>query len=245
MIGKPFTILQSVDSSNNYAMAKVYAHLAGHGAVYFAMEQTAGKGQMGKQWLTDEGNNIMLSVVIKPTWLMVGQQFQLSAAVALACVDLFADYAGEETRIKWPNDLYWQNRKAGGILIENVVQADDWKTAIVGIGINVNQTKFDDNLPNPVSLKQITGKEFDPIELAKELCVCLQERYEQLRHGFDEVYDAYCNHLYGLDELIKFRKGTIVFDAYLRGVTTHGRLVLEKTNGMEESFAVGEISFVK
>jgi BirA family transcriptional regulator, biotin operon repressor / biotin---[acetyl-CoA-carboxylase] ligase len=195
--------------------------------------------------LTDVGSNIMLSVVIEPTWLITGQQFQLSAAVALACVDMFADYAGEDTRIKWPNDLFWQNKKAGGILIENVVQGGDWKSSIVGIGINVNQTKFDDNLPNPVSLQQITGKEFDPVELAKELCVCLQERYEQLRHGFDDVYDAFCNHLYGLDELIKFRKGNIVFDAYLRGVTTHGRLVVEKTNGMEESFANGEVSFVK
>jgi BirA family transcriptional regulator, biotin operon repressor / biotin---[acetyl-CoA-carboxylase] ligase len=245
MIGKPFTILQSVDSSNNYAMAKAHAHLAGHGATFFAMEQTAGKGQRGNQWLTDVGSNIMLSVVIEPTWLITGQQFQLSAAVALACVDMFADYAGEDTRIKWPNDLFWQNKKAGGILIENVVQGGDWKSSIVGIGINVNQTKFDDNLPNPVSLQQITGKEFDPVELAKELCVCLQERYEQLRHGFDDVYDAFCNHLYGLDELIKFRKGNIVFDAYLRGVTTHGRLVVEKTNGMEESFANGEVSFVK
>ena len=103
-------------------------------------------------------------------------------------------YAGDETKIKWPNDLYWQDRKAGGILIESIVRSREsgvgsWEWAIIGIGININQTTFPDDLPNPVSLKQITGKNFDPVELAKELCGLLDKRFTELiENGFENIY---------------------------------------------------------
>jgi BirA family biotin operon repressor/biotin-[acetyl-CoA-carboxylase] ligase len=151
-----FTILDSVDSTNNYAMQNVHAGMARHGDGYFAKEQTNGKGQRGKSWETDPGSNIL-----KP--------FHLSVAVAVACYDLFEKFAGEDTSIKWPNDLYWRDRKAGGILIENIHRGKEWNQAIVGIGININQGSFSPEIKNPVSLKHITGKDFDPIALAKEL----------------------------------------------------------------------------
>src|SRR5688572_2022740 len=168
-IGQPFTILSSVDSTNNYAMARVQAGLAQHGAAWFAHEQTAGKGQRNKHWLTNPSENILLSVVLQPFTLTASEQFLLSASVALACCDFYKNYAGEETSIKWPNDLYWRDRKAGGILIENNFRGSEWVFAIAGIGININQTSFDPALPNPVSLKQITGKNFNVIQLAREL----------------------------------------------------------------------------
>lgn len=118
-IGQRLIILPVIDSTNNYAMGQATAGQAGHGTVYFALEQTAGKGQRGKTWLTTPGENIMMSVVIQPQALKTSQQFLLSAAIALGCYDFFKNYAGEETRIKWPNDLYWRDRKAGGILIES------------------------------------------------------------------------------------------------------------------------------
>ena len=122
-IGQRLIILPVIDSTNNYAMGQATAGKAGHGTVYFTLEQTAGKGQRGKTWLATPGENIMMSVVIEPHPLKTSQQFLLSAAIALGCYDFFKNYAGDETSIKWPNDIYWRDRKAAGILIESRVKS--------------------------------------------------------------------------------------------------------------------------
>ena len=165
-----FMILTSVDSTNNYAMASIRDGIAKHGYACFSYEQTHGKGRRGKVWRTEKGKNIILSIVVNTSFLTVYQQFYLSAAVSLGCIDLFKKYAGDETKIKWPNDIFWNDRKAGGILIENVIKGNVWQWSVIGIGININQTEFNlDTVFKPVSLKQITWKDFDVIELAKEL----------------------------------------------------------------------------
>lgn len=161
-------------------MANVHAGLAKHGDSWLALEQTAGKGQRGKTWQSDPGENIIFTAVLEPTFLPLDSQVLLSKAVALGCYDFFSHYAGDETRLKLPNDLYWRDRKAGGILIENVIKSHKWTHAVVGIGININQTSFSPDLPNPVSLKQITGKTFDVLDLSRELGECLEKRYRQL-----------------------------------------------------------------
>lgn len=120
-IGTPFIELQTVDSTNNYALARVHAGLAQHGTVFFAHEQVAGKGQRGKTWTADRDSSLILSAVIDPAPLLYTQQFQLSACVALSACELFQSHAGEASCIKWPNDIYWHDRKAGGILIENII----------------------------------------------------------------------------------------------------------------------------
>jgi BirA family biotin operon repressor/biotin-[acetyl-CoA-carboxylase] ligase len=153
---------------------------AQHGMAIFTHEQTAGKGQRGKIWASQKGLNIALSVLLNPYSLSVPDQFRLSVCIAVSTCDLFSIYAGDETKIKWPNDIYWRDRKAGGILIENVIQSSQsaigsWQWAVIGIGLNVNQTDFDPDVPNPVSLKQITGKIYEPIELAKELCSVIEK----------------------------------------------------------------------
>src|SRR4051812_42781769 len=120
-IGHFFKMLPLVDSTNNYAMGQVHAGLAKHGFVYATEEQTAGKGQRGKIWQSEPGSNITLTAVLEPYPLSYAKQFYLSAVIALACFDFVRKYAGEKTKIKWPNDIYIDDRKAGGILIENVL----------------------------------------------------------------------------------------------------------------------------
>ncbi|MEJ7820957.1 MAG: biotin--[acetyl-CoA-carboxylase] ligase, partial [Chitinophagaceae bacterium] len=169
-VANPLTILTSVDSTNNYAMGMVRDGLAKHGEAWFSYEQTHGKGRRGKMWKAEKGKNIILTIVVSTRFLTVYQQFYLSVAVSLACLEFYKKYAGDETKIKWPNDIFWNDRKAGGILIENVVKGNDWQWAIIGIGININQTEFSvDGVFVPVSLKQITGREYDVIALANEL----------------------------------------------------------------------------
>ncbi len=242
-IGQPFVELVTVDSTNIYAMDHLQANLAAHGAVFFAHSQTAGKGQHGKQWVTDPGANIAMSVVLDCSFLSLGHQFPLSVMVSLAAYDLFSAYAGEETFIKWPNDIYWRDRKAGGILIETQVRGSIWQAAVAGIGMNLNQTRFPDIVQNPVSLKQITGKNFNTIALAHELCGHLQKRYLQLAKGGEsEMLIEYNDHLYKKGQEVKLKKGPIVFTAHISGVSANGELLVK--DSLEESFRFGEVEWV-
>lgn len=261
----PFIELQSVDSTNNYARQLIQAvyhtelpvrqmerpDLAQHGLAIFAHEQVAGKGQRGKAWVSENGANIALSVLIKPQLVRLAAQFQLSACTAVALREFFIKYTGGDVSIKWPNDLYWQDRKAGGILIENIIAAQqsgnstnpEWKWAIIGMGININQTSFSPELPNPVSLKQVTGKNFEPLVLAKELHTIFIKKYNSLvQEGFDTIYSQYLTHLYKRNNTVKLKKDNRVFEAIIKTVLPTGRLVVQ--HGIEEEFDFGDVEWV-
>ncbi len=243
MTGEPFNILPTTDSTNNHAMNEARMGQASDGMAYFALDQYQGKGQRSRSWCSKPGENIILSVVKDCSGLQLNNQFQLSVAVALACFDFFSAYAGDETRIKWPNDIYWRDRKAGGILIENMVKAGRWDKAIIGMGINVNQTSFDKMEGKPVSLKQITGKSFDPISLAKELCLHLDKRISMLENRpFEQLLSAYNEQLFKKNELVLFKRDNIQFQAKVNGVDKDGQLLI--VHGVEEQIPFGEITWI-
>jgi BirA family biotin operon repressor/biotin-[acetyl-CoA-carboxylase] ligase len=243
-IGNIFTELATVDSSNNYAMALTHDGKAFHGNVFFAHEQTAGKGQRGKKWIANTSENIMMSIVFKPEKLSINEQFLLSACIALACFDLLNIYFPNKIFIKWPNDLYIGDRKAGGILIENIISGENWKYSIAGIGININQTAFDENLPNPISLKQEAGKNFDVIALAKELCAFIQRRYNQLLDGkINEMIAEYNQHLYKRNEFVRLKKENEIFETMIKEVTAQGKLMT--VDEEERSWEFGEVELIK
>ena len=241
-IGQPFIELTEVESTNIYAMDRVQANLAAHGISFFAHNQTTGRGQRGKSWIAEKGANITMTVVLDCSFLSLANQFPLSAMTALACHDFFSRYAVEETYIKWPNDLYWRDRKAGGILIETQIRANIWQWGVVGIGINLNQTGFPESLFNPVSLKQITGKDFNTVEMAKELCTCLESRYQQLKKdGGEDQLIQYNQYLYKREQEIKLKKNNIVFNCLLKGVSAQGELLV--SGGLQDSFRFGEVEW--
>jgi BirA family transcriptional regulator, biotin operon repressor / biotin---[acetyl-CoA-carboxylase] ligase len=239
--GSFFTILDTVDSTNNYAMASIEDGTAKNGMAWFANEQTAGKGQRGKGWNSEKGKNIAMSLVLSPGQLQLSSRFHLSAAVALACFEFLSVYIDGETKIKWPNDLFWRDRKAGGILIENKMQGQTWKWAVVGIGINVNQTFFDKTLNNAVSLKQITGKTFNPVELAKELQVLLMKKLQEAV-SLKTILQQYNQHLYKINELVTLRKSGVKFDTVIKEVSPQGKLVT--VDAFEKEFDFGEVEWV-
>ena len=242
--GSSLVILNQVDSTNNYAMAKVHAGMAKHGDTYFTTVQTAGKGQRGRVWETADGVNIALSLILDVQLLNASQQFQLLVSVALGCYDFFERYAGQETSIKWPNDIYWGDRKAVGVLIENSFQGSDWKFAVAGIGVNINQTHFGNSLKNPVSLKQITGKTYDLTPLAKELQIHVLNRFSAIQKDpFSLSLAEYNGHLFGLNKKMHFKKGSIHFDATIQGVTPFGQLVTMDSK-QERLFNFGEVEWV-
>lgn len=195
-----------MDSTNNYAMGLVHAGMAQHGTAVFTSSQTKGRGQRGKDWLSGSGANIALSIIIEPSFLAPSEMFLLSMAVANGVLHFFNKYAPADCTIKWPNDLYWQDRKAGGILIENVWQGGEWNYAIAGIGLNVNQTEFPGLETKAVSLLQITGKKYEPAALARELCQHLDEAVNELKHDKTKTIATYQNSLYKRHEWVRLKK---------------------------------------
>jgi BirA family biotin operon repressor/biotin-[acetyl-CoA-carboxylase] ligase len=279
MNNKEITIFESLDSTNNYAMQQVHAGMAAHGDVILALQQTEGKGQHGKAWLAEKGESILMSTILNlnvPNSAIfpigISQQFELSALVAVATREWLASYAGDNVFIKWPNDIYYNDRKAGGILIENVIgrqtktgsgqltdshvqftmgetQATNqqlpnikWKWAVVGIGININQTQFPSDLINPVSLKQITKKAYDVIELANELNEKLEYFWEQWLVGrWQNIFDTYNQHLYKRGQPVRLRKANVVMPCTIKSVSEDGKLLIEEDEAV--AFTVGEVSW--
>ncbi|MDR3717098.1 MAG: biotin--[acetyl-CoA-carboxylase] ligase [Puia sp.] len=248
-IGQPFVELGSVDSTNNYATARIHEGLASHGSIFFAHDQFAGKGQRGKTWNSRPGDNIVMSLILEPslgpgTAFSLARPFPLSACIALSCHDFFSRYAGAgETSVKWPNDLYWRDRKAGGILIENICRGTEWLFAVVGIGININQVAFPETVRNPVSLKQITGRDFDAVALARELATVLDTRYNELMTGGKtRQLAAYNACLYKRNQAVRLKKGQAVFDTTIQGVSGGGELLTRDT--LERSFTFGEVEWI-
>jgi BirA family transcriptional regulator, biotin operon repressor / biotin---[acetyl-CoA-carboxylase] ligase len=241
-IGKPFIELLTVESTNNYAMGLARAGMAQHGTVAFTHEQTKGKGQRSKEWLAAKGQNITMSAVFEPVDLPSSELFSFNMMVAVSIQALLSKYIEDDIKIKWPNDIYWRDRKAAGVLIENIWQAGEWKFAIVGIGINVNQTNFGDLGTKAVSLKQVTGTEMDCVALAKELCELLEEKYELLVTAPSRIMYQYKANLYKLQQQIKLRKDQFLFEAKFKDVNNKGQMVVQ--HSVEEEFNVGEIEWI-
>ncbi len=178
-IGAPLIELPSIDSTNIYAMEQIKAGKAISGSCYNTPFQTHGKGQHGRVWESEKGQNLLCSYVLELKSLNPAKnwgpedQKGLSAAVAIGAKAFFGANAGDETLIKLPNDIYWRDRKAGGILIENSLRGSEWTWAVIGIGFNINQTSFSPDAPNPVSLRQITGRQWEIARLQIELSKAL------------------------------------------------------------------------
>ena len=238
-----FYLLDSVDSTNNYAMAKVHAGMASHGMAWFANEQTKGKGQRSKGWQAEPGKNIILSIVLKPPPIFRAQPFYLSSLIAIACAEFLQKNSAQQISIKWPNDLYWRDRKAGGILIENVFAGHHWKWAVVGIGINVNQTQFSEDLFQPVSLQEISGRSLNPELLARQLHHYILNKVKgSTEENIKLLRLAYNERLFKKGQQVKLKKDSAVFQTTIKEVNDAGQLVTHDT--MERIFDHGSVEWV-
>jgi BirA family biotin operon repressor/biotin-[acetyl-CoA-carboxylase] ligase len=225
-------------------MEQVSNGIVTSGTAWFTSNQTAGKGTRGKTWLANPGDISALSIALQPTMLPLSRQFMLSVAVALGAADCFASYAGDETVIKWPNDIYWRDRKAGGILIENVLRGNIWQYAIIGIGFNVNQPSFPE-LPNAVSLLQITGQKREALDVAKKLCASLENRIQQLSPAnHDNLMQEYKSRLFRWQQSAMYKKDGEVFRGTIKDIKPDGHLCLEKDNGTLLTLGFGEVEFI-
>ncbi len=238
-----FVTLQEVDSTNNYAMALIHKGDATDETGIFALRQTAGKGRLGAKWESNPGENIMLSIMAQMQWLQVYQQFRMSVASALACTHFFSQFTEEDIKIKWPNDIYLNDSKAGGILIENQLKGNLWQWAVIGIGLDINQESFGGKDFSAISLKQITGLHYDVVAMAHLLHHKVLEQIKRLKAGFfDEMIQEYNARLFCAGEKVRLKKDNLVFETVIEKVLPSGELVAR--DAIERKFEFDEVKWV-
>jgi len=235
--------LTEIESTNNYAMQLV-SDKHREGTVVLAQYQCRGRGQAGSYWESEAGKNILMSLILEPKFLEAGKQFYLSMVVSLALVRCLRKHIGD-VKIKWPNDIYVGNKKIAGILIEQSVKGSFLESSVIGIGLNVNQVTFVSEAPNPVSMKQLTGKDYEIEMLLDEFFKELDEWYNILRKkNFGLIEKEYLGNLFRINEWQSYRAADEEFTARIIRIGEFGQLELEDRSGEIRSYQFKEVEFV-
>jgi BirA family biotin operon repressor/biotin-[acetyl-CoA-carboxylase] ligase len=244
-VGQKIVKLSAVASTNSYLKDLLSkSEPLPEGTVIMAEEQFAGRGQMGNGWHSEPGVNLCFSVLFNPSFLNIKQQFELNKAVSLAVYDVLSPLLGDDLKIKWPNDILYGKQKLCGILIENMLQGNRWKHAVVGIGLNVNQQHFPAALPQAVSIRNILHRDCDLNTLLADLCKALEVRYLQLKSAkFASLHQDYLKALYQFEATSVFRLQGESREGKITGISPQGFLQIDF--GAEQlEFGFKEIAFV-
>ncbi|PZX59269.1 BirA family biotin operon repressor/biotin-[acetyl-CoA-carboxylase] ligase [Algoriphagus ratkowskyi] len=241
--GKDVHFLSECHSTNDIALNLVRQFQVGEGSIVICDNQTKGKGQRGNFWQSEAGQNLTFSLVLRPDFLDISEQFYLNMTVSNSLRRLLQDYV-PQLEVKWPNDLIVPGYgKMGGILIENTFSGKEWEFAVVGIGLNINQLSFDSE--TAVSLKSITGSQFELEELFRLLITQLEQGYIQLKKGkLQEIKSEYLMNLHRRDSWSKYSANEEQFSGKIVGISAGGKLEIELKDGEIEVFDLKEISFL-
>ncbi|WP_294618760.1 biotin--[acetyl-CoA-carboxylase] ligase [uncultured Bacteroides sp.] len=246
----PLIALDETDSTNQYISRLCYDRQAPltELTTVTAEFQSAGKGQRGNSWEAEKGKNLLFSFVLYPTFLEARRQFILSQIVSLSIKEELDKWSDEIT-IKWPNDIYWRDRKICGILIENDLTGHFIGRSISGIGININQNIFRSDAPNPVSLTQITHREHNRYEILASILKRIQIYYNGLQTEERDSYSAeiaarYARSLFRRRGFHPYEDADGRFSARLLRVEQDGRFVLEDENGKEREYLFKEVQYI-
>jgi BirA family transcriptional regulator, biotin operon repressor / biotin---[acetyl-CoA-carboxylase] ligase len=239
-MGKNLVFVPECHSTNTLAHELTSSSLL-DGTVVITSNQTAGRGQRGNTWLVEPGMNLTFSLVLKPFFLAVSNQFFLNIFTSLAILDLLRDKLNAIVRIKWPNDLLAGGKKLCGILIENQILGQQVSKSVIGVGLNVNQQHF--SFPEATSMAAETGSLFDLNATFALLLACMEQRYLQLREGKQEqLRSEYLAHLYRMNEEHAFSTQSDRFTGRITGIDESGKLKVE-SGGETKSFGFQEIKF--
>ena len=233
----------SLTSTNDKAM-----ELAGNncddGTVIVADFQSKGRGQRQNVWESEKGLNLTFSLVLRPEFLKAHNQFLLSKIASLAVCD-YLESIGVMAKIKWPNDIYIDDDKVCGMLIESSLMGENISFSIVGIGINLNQAEFSKALANPVSVYKKTGRKTDITQALDGFLLCFDEWYKTLKNeNFKIIDESYFNKLYRLSGLHIYEANGRAFKARITGISAIGELILEEENGNTSHYAFKEVSYL-
>lgn len=245
-VGQNLIILKTVDSTNRYLkeLASNSEPLP-EGTVIMAENQFAGKGQQQNTWHTESGKNLTFSVFLKPDFIPLNQHFLLNIYVSVAIHRVLLKYIPRGVSIKWPNDIYYHDKKIGGILIENTIMGNKLRHSIIGIGLNVNQQFFEPAIADrAVSLTQILQQELNLYQLLNEICVQLEQLYIKLKAGEGGAMKKdYIENLYRRGVVAKYLHNGQIFDGIIQGISETGLLVIE-TQGQILEFGFKEVVFL-
>ncbi len=244
-IGKVLFSLERTASTNLYALDLLDEEKPLEGTIVLAKDQYAGRGQVNKHWESEPGQNLTCSIILYPDFLPARQQFALSQVVALGIADTLRSFIPKGVKIKWPNDLYIFDKKITGILIQNALQGSTIRSAVVGIGLNVNQTIFTSDAPNPTSIALETNVPVDLNVVLRKLSQNLEQWYLKLKAGkMEEIQTAYLDQLFRRNEIHQYRRPDgRIFSGRIQGTTAAGQLVVATEEGAE-LFSLKEIGYV-
>jgi BirA family biotin operon repressor/biotin-[acetyl-CoA-carboxylase] ligase len=231
------------DSTNTVAMQLLATSTPPEETVVITDQQYQGRGQRGTTWISEPYKNLTFSLILYPTFLPLRQSFMLNVTTTLAIYQVIATYSPIGLTIKWPNDIYYQDKKLSGILIENTVNQGQLKASVIGIGLNVNQENF--ALSTATSLSLICKQQFDLTTLLNQLLEAIKAKYIQLKkQDFMVLKETYLEKLYGIHEKHIFQAHSERFQGIIRDVDMLGRLIIEKESGHRQHYACKEISLI-
>jgi BirA family transcriptional regulator, biotin operon repressor / biotin---[acetyl-CoA-carboxylase] ligase len=233
-----------VSSTNSVAADKLKTEDIPEGLVITASCQENGRGQQGNTWESEAGKNLLMSVIIYPSMVNPEEQFLISQMASLAVFD-FIRHETSEVRIKWPNDIYVKDDKIAGILIESSLMGNSIRSSIIGIGLNLNQKRFSSNIPNPISLGNVTGKLYDVEETAGYLSGVLDHRYRMIRNRESKkISGDYLGALYRCCEWHRYKDESGEFTGMVEGIRSNGLLIVRRKNGTSRDYSFKEIEYI-
>lgn len=240
----PIIYIPETSSTNTYLKEMICNQEVEEGTIIATHHQLAGRGQKGSSWEAEKGKNLTFSLLLKPDFVPIMEQFIISQMVSLAIHDVLSQYTSD-VAIKWPNDIYWREKKICGILIENILGEEKIDNCIVGIGLNVNQEEFLSSAPNPISLKQITNQDYDLETMLTFIQLKMLRCYKALSDGRgEEIVKGYKSYLYRKDGYHLYADGEQNIEARIADIQSTGYLVLETLEGEIRTFAFKEVKYV-
>ncbi|KPM47462.1 biotin--[acetyl-CoA-carboxylase] ligase [Jiulongibacter sediminis] len=230
--GKKSIYLPTCHSTNDWASQKIQSESLDEGTIVLTDNQTHGKGQRGNKWYAEPGKNLTFTLIYKPFFLPVLEQFKLNVAVSLAIADALSVFLkNEEVKIKWPNDIFVGQKKVGGILIESMIAGNVLANSMIGVGVNINQQHF--SVPLATSLKNLTNQTFVKENVLETLCESIEKEYLHLKNGsFALQKERYLDRMFRREEWHIYLENGEEFEGRIKGIGQDGRLLMETRLGL-------------
>ena len=240
--------LEDTTSTNDYLLDNAGSYKYEEMVIAVADYQTQGHGMDANTWESEKGSNLLFSILVHPQWMEAGVQFLASMAEAIAICEVMEEYAQGFT-IKWPNDIYWNDKKISGTRIDCNIQGFEMTEMVIGTGININQEKFVGDAPNPVSLCQITGRKHDRREILDKIIERFAHYYlvakdEWESYDCDTILEEYHKHLYRKGEFCLYEDEEGQFEGRILEAHPNGILYIERRDGNISQYEYKEVRFL-
>jgi BirA family biotin operon repressor/biotin-[acetyl-CoA-carboxylase] ligase len=244
IIGSNTLFFRNLPSTNTHAALLLKNNNLPEGTIIYTNYQLEGKGYSGNQWESEDGKNLLISIVLSPSFINPEDMFHVSMAVSLGICDFLLRFI-PDCSIKWPNDIYVKNDKIAGILIESSIIGNQIESTIAGLGLNINQEKFLSSAPNPISLRLLNGKSYDLGFCLDQLAADLDDRYKQLIKGeLKQIKEEYISKLFRYNDWFKFRDSEGIYTGRILTVNDNGRITINRKNGEKNEYAFKEVEFI-